>query len=517
MRLWRRSLLFRSVAGVTALTLVLVGAIFLFMVASVSQQLFDNKLAEVLEASSRASDQAQASLSSSTVTDEKGIQNLKTSVITNTVTISSADGVGLLRSPNTANIAGSQDISSSGFDEGDVPDSLRAAVRADPGVLYWQSIRVSATGEPGIVVGVTQTIPVAGQHELYLVYSLDSESATLAFVQRILGIGGGLLVVLAAVATLLAVWYVLRPVITAARTSRRLAAGDLDQRVPVHGEDEGAVLARSFNLMADAIQEQITQLAQLSTMQQRFVSDVSHELRTPLTTIKLASDVVYADRDQLSPAARRSAELLSAQVARFEQLLADLLEVSRHDADAASLTPVTFDLRGLVERVAAGLQQAASEQGTAIEVRGAKAAAVLTADAKRIERILNNLLANAIEHSGGLPISVWVKKGGGAVAVAVRDFGPGIQPEHLDLVFERFWRADPSRKRTLGGTGLGLSIAREDAELHGGRLEVWSRPGEGACFRLTVPVLPGQSFARSPLRLPPTQARPAAKKKEADA
>ena len=124
-------------------------------------------------------------------------------------------------------------------------------------------------------------------------------------------------------------------------------------------------------------------------------------------------------------------------------------------------------------------------------------------DARRVRRILANLLGNAIDHGEGRPIVVWVDSDREAVAIAVRDYGVGMTPEQVARVFDRFWRADPSRQRTTGGTGLGLAISLEDAVLHGGRLEAWSEPGEGSCFRLTLPRIRGAAVGPSPLDLPP--------------
>ncbi len=127
-------------------------------------------------------------------------------------------------------------------------------------------------------------------------------------------------------------------------------------------------------------------------------------------------------------------------------------------------------------------------------------------DARRVERILRNLLANAIDHGEGLPVEVTLAGDDEAVAVTVRDYGVGLRPGEAELVFNRFWRADPSRNRRTGGTGLGLSISLEDARLHGGWLEAWGEPGQGACFRLTVPRTQGRELTTSPLPLPPIPA-----------
>ena len=222
-------------------------------------------------------------------------------------------------------------------------------------------------------------------------------------------------------------------------------------------------------------------------MQRRFVSDVSHELRTPLTTVRMAADLLYESREDFDdPAAARSAELLQNQLDRFESLLADLLEISRFDAGAAILDAEPADLRDVVARVIEGAEPLA-DQGQRGHVVGGDEPVVAEVDPRRIERILRNLVVNALEHGEGRDIDVRLAAGDGAVAVAVRDQGIGLKPGEASRVFNRFWRADPARARTTGGTGLGLSIALEDAALHGGWLHAWGEPGGGSQFRLTMP------------------------------
>ena len=257
--------------------------------------------------------------------------------------------------------------------------------------------------------------------------------------------------------------------------------------------------------MADSLQKQITKLASVSNMQQRFVSDVSHELRTPLTTIKLAGDVIFASREKLEPAARRSAELMTDQIERFEALLGDLLEISRYDAGAVAADLETQDMNGIVGSAIAGIEPLAQSRGYLIEVDIPSGPVDVEVDGRRIERLIRNLLANAIEHGESRPIQVAVGYSETAVAVSVTDSGVGMTRAEVDRVFDRFWRADPARKRTTGGTGLGLAISLEDTQLHGGWLQVWAKPNEGASFRLTVPRRQGLVFTQSPLPLPPKQ------------
>jgi two-component system sensor histidine kinase MtrB len=277
----------------------------------------------------------------------------------------------------------------------------------------------------------------------------------------------------------------------------------------VRGADDLAALATSFNEMAASLQEKMRELHELSHVQRQFVSDVSHELRTPLTTIRIAADVLYDSRQQLDTSSARSAELLQSQLERFEALLADLLEISRYDANAATLEPEPVDICDLVRNAADVAQQLAERRGAKIEFRLPAGPCVAEADRRRVERILRNLLVNAVEHGENRNTVVTVAGDRDAVAVAVRDYGVGLAPGEENLVFDRFWRADPARARTTGGTGLGLSIALEDALLHGGWLEAWGERGRGSVFRLTLPRVTGTELAGSPLPLGPDQAEPA--------
>ncbi|MEO7122475.1 MAG: MtrAB system histidine kinase MtrB, partial [Lacisediminihabitans sp.] len=334
-------------------------------------------------------------------------------------------------------------------------------------------------------------------------YDLADAQVTLNFVQNTLAVGSVALVLLIGAVTYIVVRLVVGPIRLAAETSEKLAAGQLEQRIPEHGQDVIATLARSFNGMADSLQHQISKLAELSRVQQRFVSDVSHELRTPLTTIRLAGDVLYDQREDFAPATARTAELLHTQVMRFEVLLADLLEISRYDAGAVELDLEPTSLVRLVEDSVDSMAPVAGERGSDLRVVAPGGYFEAEVDARRIRRVLRNLLGNAIEHGEGGPIVVTVDSNESAIAIAVRDYGIGMRPAEVERVFDRFWRADPSRKRTIGGTGLGLAIALEDAVLHDGELEVWSEFGVGSCFRLTLPRERGMRIESSPIALPP--------------
>ncbi|MBW8484571.1 MtrAB system histidine kinase MtrB [Actinomadura parmotrematis] len=384
-----------------------------------------------------------------------------------------------------------------------IPQRLRDELgNAPPDTTAYTFGRLTYNGrasEPGLIVGGK-----SGQFELYYLFPLTEDQHTLTIVSRSLwGVGVVLLLLLAAIASLVTRQVVI-PVRLAAQGAQRLAAGRLEERMRVRGEDDLARLARSFNEMAANLQEKIGELEDLSQLQRQFVSDVSHELRTPLTTIRIAADMLYEYREHFGdPAVGRSAELLQSQLERFEALLADLLEISRHDAGAATLDAESLDMRDLVLRAVGDIQNLAERKGSKVLLQLPGEPCMAEVDRRRVERIMRNLLVNAVEHGEGEDIVVSVAADRDAVAVAVRDHGVGLKAGEGQMVFDRFWRADPARARTTGGTGLGLSISREDAQLHGGWLQAWGEPGAGSQFRLSLPRVAGAELRGSPLPLVP--------------
>ncbi|MFH8499990.1 MtrAB system histidine kinase MtrB [Streptomyces coeruleorubidus] len=366
---------------------------------------------------------------------------------------------------------------------------------------------VTKDSQPGLVVGKQVNDPNGDPYQLYYLFPLTQEEKSLSLVKGTLATAGLFVVVLLGAIAWLVVRQVVTPVRMAAGIAERLSAGRLQERMKVTGEDDIARLGEAFNKMAQNLQLKISQLEDLSRMQRRFVSDVSHELRTPLTTVRMAADVIHEAREDFDPVTARSAELLADQLDRFESLLADLLEISRFDAGAAALEAEPIDLRDVVRRVVSGAEPLAERKGTQIRVLGDQQPVVAEADARRVERVLRNLVVNAVEHGEGRDVVVKLAAAGGAVAVAVRDYGVGLKPGEATRVFSRFWRADPARARTTGGTGLGLSIALEDARLHGGWLQAWGEPGGGSQFRLTLPRTADEPLRGSPIPLEPKDSR----------
>jgi two-component system sensor histidine kinase MtrB len=400
-----------------------------------------------------------------------------------------------------------QSRASGGVVPANVPESLRHNVQKKT-VGSIEKIKFAGESQPRLtyVVGGTVHVPSSGQnYEVYHFFPFTDEEELLSNVRlAIVVVGLGLVLLLAAIAYLVA-RQVVTPVRLARQAAERLASGKLDERLKVRGEDDLARLANSFNEMAANLALKIHQLEELSQVQRQFVSDVSHELRTPLTTVRMAADLLYDAREDFDPMAARSAELMQAQLERFESMLADLLEISRYDAGAATLDLDPVDVRDVVLRAIADSEALAERHTTRFELRLPNEPCMAEIDNRRVERILRNLLFNAIEHGEGRDIVVTVGADRDAVAVAVRDHGIGLKGGEDTMVFDRFWRADPSRARTIGGTGLGLAISREDATLHGGWLQAWGQPGEGSQFRLTLPRTAGADLKGSPLSLVPPE------------
>jgi two-component system sensor histidine kinase MtrB len=440
------------------------------------------------------------------------VEKVVDDVINSATTITSNENtreVVFIRSPGNSMI-NNYEIASNLLDPVTIPQSLSERVRkADDIVWEYTNMRyLQGSTIPGLAIGQKVQIPNAGQYEMYIVFSLANEEKTLNLIGTYLLIAGLILIVLISLITWVVVRQVVKPVREAARIATEFTSGDFRQRMKVYSQDEISTLGSAFNEMAESLEKQIARLENLSRVQQRFVSDVSHELRTPLTTLRMASEVIAASKDNFDPTVARSSELLVAQLDRFERLLEDLLEVSRFDAEVAVLEAVDFDIVQLVNRCAEDLALVAKERKTEIFVKSSEPVIMIQADIRRVERILRNLMANAIDHAEEVQIDVLITASENDVAIGVRDYGVGLDENSLTRVFDRFWRADPSRARTRGGTGLGLSIAQEDARLHNGELEAWGRPGRGAHFVVTLPRKTWESIERRLIPLQPEDYRP---------
>ena len=505
---WRRSLAVRVIASTLVMSSLALTLLGMLLLGRVTDGLLKARQQSALSESSAGLSDAQSIVASSAV----GPSTSSTVLADNIMTALSARAgqpalyeVLLLASPTALNSAPERGTNL--VLESSVPAALRKAVSTSSHQAWtYTTVRyLNGRSVTGLVVGAPLLMPGDGTYELYHLYPLTQEQQTLDLVRSAVFVTGALLTILLGVIAWVVTSQVVVPIRAAATTAERLASGRLTERLAVRGQDDLARLAMSFNEMASALQEQIRRLESLSRLQQRFVSDVSHELRTPLTTVRMAADMLYDSRDTLDDASSRAAELLQTQLDRFESLLADLLEISRFDAGAASLEPERTDITATTRAAISGLEQVAAQHGSQITLHSHLEATYASVDQRRVTRILRNLIANAIEHGEGRPIDVFVASNESVVAVAVRDHGLGLKPGEASLVFNRFWRADPSRRRSLGGTGLGLSISYEDARLHGGWLDAWGAPGRGANFRLVLPRDPGIEVTHGLLPLDPDE------------
>lgn len=502
---WGESLRLRMVAvsvGFSLVAVVLIGWLLSF---TIEQNLFETRRTEIVSETQAVSGTVQAQLDGAI--DAQGSIDVESAngavqaTIRATTNSPGLVGFAILRAPGQTTDQLMSSTSSVGFPIAVVSEGLKDAIHADRGNVHYQSVELP-TGTPGIVTGANIDVPTAGRYDLVLVYNLADVEANLTFVQSALAAGGLFFVAI----TGLIVWLVttrsIEPIMTTAATAERFADGNLEERIAVEGGDVSAKLALSFNRMAESISAQINRLATLSTLQQQFVSDVSHELRTPLTTIKMAGNMLFARRKTFDKDSARAAELLNRQIATFEELLAELLELSRYDAGEAQLELEPVAPAAIAQSCIDQVASLAAERGSTITLHAPGGHSPTPLDARRIRRIVLNFLTNAIDHGEGKPIEVWVDSASSAVAIAVRDYGVGMSPAETARVFDRFWRADPSRQRQSGGTGLGMAIALGYATLHGGVIDVWAEPGDGACFRLTLPR-DGALEPVSPLGLPP--------------
>ncbi|KAA0961369.1 HAMP domain-containing protein [Microbacterium sp. ANT_H45B] len=503
--LWRSSLRFRTLTVTLLLTSTAILITCVTMALVIQNDLFESRKTEALEDAARAVNLAQVTLDSAALGDEPAaLQELWDSVQADLRRYSTAEGFAGIRmndDPDAVVLNGF----SAGLSANIISTGLSNRVVQFDDRQSWQSVGLDVAGRvvPGIIVGQQLQVPEAGSFQLYFAYDLADADNTLTFVQRTLWIAGIGLVAIVAAISFIVLRAVSTPIVEAAETSARLASGDLAVRIDVHGEDEIATLGRSFNAMADSIESQIKELGELSLVQQRFVSDVSHELRTPLTTIRLAADMLNDQRGAFDPTTARTTELLHTQVQRFETLLSDLLEISRYDAGSVQLELEATSLAHLAEDIIEQMQPLADGRGTELRLVAPGGYSPVDMDPRRVRRVLRNLIGNAIEHGEGRPVVVTVDSNQHAVAAGVRDFGLGMDPADAERVFDRFWRADPSRQRTIGGTGLGLSIALGDATLHGGSLAVWSELGAGTNFVLTLPRRGDASEGPSPISTEP--------------
>ena len=482
---WRRSLQFRTVVTTVLVTTLVVGAAGVVLIQRVSDGLIEAKQRSALAELSAGRSIARTFATTSLEPDQQATIDALVADLASRAGKPPEYDIVVQSSPEFPDLPSqsTQLVSMDSF-----PPELADAIRSEKTTAWTRTDIQYSDGrvEPGLVVGAPVNIQGYGPYELYYLFGLSDVTRTISLVRStVVAVG----VVLVIALGLLAWWFtsrLVRPVQQVSRAAAALATGDLDRRITVRGEDDMARLAGSFNTMAGSLQHQIEQLRRVSEMQRRFVADVSHELRTPLTTIRMAAEVVHDDTEADQVPARRTSELLVTEVERFDSLLNDLLEVSRFDAGEVVLDVEAVDLGFLLREWVAALRPVAADHGCDLVVTGPSSCEV-ACDHRRVSRVVRNLVVNAIEYGAGEPVTVTLTCDDDNVAITVTDHGVGLDPKDADRVFERFWRADPSRTRTLGGTGLGLAISREDARLHGGDLSVTSSRGAGCSFVLTLP------------------------------
>ncbi|HET7734716.1 MAG TPA: MtrAB system histidine kinase MtrB [Nocardioidaceae bacterium] len=516
--IWRRSIQARVVLSTVALSALVVSFAGWTILRQISDGLVSSRADLAVAEAIRSTQEAERVLRAASVRDfdasaqlsqlaasmvARGAQQGYDVIIAGPIT---ADAEGAVRSGGVSRTPGVLEES--------VPPGLVSAVQdAGQSGTSWTYSRLrytEASGRasvPGVAAGSRLVLPAdGGTYAVYHLFPLSEEQQTLSLVRQALLTSGALLLLLVAGLTWLVTRQVVTPVRLARRVAERLASGRLEERMHVRGDDDLARLGTSFNQMASSLQKQIRKLEDMSSSQRRFVSDVSHELRTPLTTVRMAGDVLHDARERFDPVTARAAELLQAELDRFESLLTDLLEISRFDAGAARLDLEDVNLVDVAHRVVESTRALAEARGTHVVVRTGPRPVVAEVDVRRVERIVRNLVTNAIDYAESRDVVVFLDSNEHATALAVRDYGVGLKPGDEVRVFNRFWRADPARARTTGGTGLGLSISLEDARLHGGWLQAWGEPGKGSQFRLTLPRRAGDLIERSPLSLVPADA-----------
>lgn len=499
---WYQSLQFRTVISTVVLTTLILVLTFFGLSLQISQRILDSKVAGAERdlTTARLIVEAQLNDSDHTLTDETRMANALVSL---TARAPKADQLAanagsfipvLYLQPTGLHPAISTSASLH------IPPALVSFVSSNQVSYQYSHMDLGSGGSKVLIVGTPTNVDMPDL-QLYLIYSLAGEERTLNLFNTTFFSGGLLIVVLMGAASYLISRQIVRPVRQAANAAQHFASGDLDARMEVRGQDDFARLATAFNEMAGALQEQIVQLEEFGSAQKRFTADVSHELRTPLTTVRMAADVIHEHTDGLPPGVVRASQLMMNELDRFQSLVDDLMEISRHDTGEEELVSACVDIRTCVYAAVSAVSGASASVAVSAEIDMPDTPVMCEVDSRRVERILRNLLSNAYDHCEGKPVILTLRADENTVGISVRDHGVGLKPGEAKLVFNRLWRGDDSRNRQFGGAGLGLAIATQDAKLHGGRLEAWGMPGEGACFRLTLPRTPGEKVTSSPVPL----------------
>ncbi len=387
--------------------------------------------------------------------------------------INEAELLATLRPPTRSrpllSIAGEWFTASLQVQPADLPAELQEAVFSGGAARQ----RFAVGGEPMLAVGVPFTGVAGGYFEIF---PLTDLAATLNTLARTLALAGAGATAIGALAGWGIARRIVRPLDEVSEVATQIAAGQLDTRLDESADRDLARLTASFNAMAQSLQDRIAREVQFS-------SDVSHELRSPLTTLATSISVLEGRRNELSPEGREALDLLAADLRRFQTLVADLLEMSRHDAGVVVVERTPFEAANFARRL---LKRLGAEDVDLAVRRGAETAVIL-ADELRLERSLANVLDNARFHGGGAP-RLAIEADTAAVRFGVEDDGPGVPLAEREVIFERFARGVASGRRgSRDGSGLGLALARENVRAQGGRIYVEDAAGGGARFVIEMP------------------------------
>jgi two-component system sensor histidine kinase MtrB len=484
---WRRSLSLRVIAGTSLLILAMVIGSSTLLINQVKTGILDSKVEDSLVDAVVGLEFAQD------VVDSFGTNISSTASVVDSVvaTLARRSGDPAAYEVLLLSNGGGPERSSNSVLPSSVPAELLVRVFAE-NTQQWTYTNVGyvdGRNAPAIAVGAPLSIADQQQYGLFLLYPTTQQQQLLDVVQSVLWVISVLLAASLIAVVALLTRRITDPIRSAADTAQKIAAGLLDERLTVKGEDEVARWAQSFNSMTATLERQIKRLEELSVVQQRFVSDVSHELRTPVTTVRLAADLLHAKRDEFPPEMARAAELLQGELDRFELMLADLLEISRIDAGASPLQISENKVSDLVQHVVDSVLPVANAKSVKVEIIDNTSDLNVSVDGRRIERAIRNLVMNSIKHSGTSLVRITTDLVGDRCQISVIDYGIGLTDEQKSQVFERFWRADPSRSRDFGGTGLGLSIALEDIKQHDGEILVQDNEQDaGIQFVVVFPV-----------------------------
>ncbi len=370
------------------------------------------------------------------------------------------DGFGLVR-------YGGAWFGSARFSQDALPPSLREGSLAGSSGTQ----RFTFEGTPYIGVGIYASEVDASYLEMF---SMAGLQRTLSYILTSLLIGSAIATVGAAAFGAYTSRRLLRPLTRVAGAASELASGDFDTRLEPEPDPDLDRLVSSFNDMADSLQSRIEREA-------RFASDVSHELRSPITALSAAVEVLDGRRNELPERSQKALDVVVNQVQRFDQMVLDLLEISRVDAGRVEMHLEPTLLGDFLARVAARY----GYSYVPVEVARKWRDHPVPIDKRRLERAVANLLENAAQHAAG-PVRIGVEGSGDRVRIVVEDAGPGVPAAEKDRIFERFARGSAARHRV--GTGLGLALVAEHARLHGGRAWIEDRPGSGSRFIIELPA-----------------------------